>query len=152
MVTLDPADATGPDATLGRCTAAAVGIGFCVPAESLQLAPTPYDPMDCSPPGSSVHGILQARILEWVAMPSSRGSSRPKDGISVSYLLNWQAGSLPLVPPRKLTFNLPRILPIRLDGITNLMSLSKVRKLVMDRETWHAAVHEVAKSQTRLSN
>ena len=33
------------------------------------------DPMDCSPPGSSVHGILQARILEWVAMPSSKGSS-----------------------------------------------------------------------------
>ena len=32
-------------------------------------------PMDCSPPGSSVHGILQARILAWVAMPSSRGSS-----------------------------------------------------------------------------
>ena len=37
------------------------------------------DPMDCSPPGSSVHGILQARILEWVAMPSSRGSSQPRD-------------------------------------------------------------------------
>ena len=37
------------------------------------------DPMDYSPPGSSVDGILQARILEWVAMPSSRGSSRPKD-------------------------------------------------------------------------
>ena len=35
--------------------------------------------MDCSPPGSSVHGILQARILEWVAMPSSRGSSWPRD-------------------------------------------------------------------------
>ena len=35
--------------------------------------------MDCSPPGSSVHGILQARILEWVAMPSSRGSSRSRD-------------------------------------------------------------------------
>ena len=34
-----------------------------------------YGPMDCSPPGSSVHGILQVRILEWVAMPSSRGSS-----------------------------------------------------------------------------
>ena len=33
------------------------------------------DPMDCSLPGSSVHGILQARVLEWVAMPSSRGSS-----------------------------------------------------------------------------
>ena len=38
------------------------------------------NPMDCSPPGSLVHGILQARILEWVAMPSSRGSSPPKDG------------------------------------------------------------------------
>ena len=34
-------------------------------------------PMDCSPPGSSVHGIFQARILEWVARPSSRGSSEP---------------------------------------------------------------------------
>ena len=37
------------------------------------------DPMDCIPPGSSVHGICQARILEWVAMPSSRGSSQCKD-------------------------------------------------------------------------
>ena len=37
------------------------------------------DPMDCSPPGSSVHGILQTRILEWVAMPSSRGSSQLRD-------------------------------------------------------------------------
>ena len=35
------------------------------------------DTMDCSPPGSSVHGILQARVLEWIAMPSSRGSSQP---------------------------------------------------------------------------
>ena len=37
------------------------------------------DPMDCSPPGSSVHGILQARILEWVTISSSRGSFRPRD-------------------------------------------------------------------------
>ena len=37
------------------------------------------DPMNYSPPGSSVHGILQARILEWVAMLSSRGSSQPRD-------------------------------------------------------------------------
>ena len=40
-------------------------------AKSLQSRPTLCDPMDCRPPGSSVHGILQARILEWVAMPSS---------------------------------------------------------------------------------
>ena len=44
--------------------------------------------MDCGPPGSSVHGILQARILEWVAMPSSRGSSQPRDQTQVS----WVAG------------------------------------------------------------
>ena len=40
----------------------------------------------CSPPGSSVHGILQARILEWVAMPFSKGSSRPKDQTCISSL------------------------------------------------------------------
>ena len=40
--------------------------------------------MDCSPPGSSVHGILQARPLEWVAMPFSRGSSPPTDQTCVS--------------------------------------------------------------------
>ena len=40
-----------------------------------QSCPTLYNPMDCSPPGSSVHAILQARILEWVAIPFSRGSS-----------------------------------------------------------------------------
>ena len=44
----------------------------CIHAKSLQLCLTLYDPMDCSPPGSSVHGILQARILEWVAMPFSK--------------------------------------------------------------------------------
>ena len=46
-------------------------------AKSLQLCPTIGNPMVCSPPGSSVHGILQARILQWVAMPSSRGSFWP---------------------------------------------------------------------------
>ena len=48
-------------------------------AKSLQLCSPLCNPTDCSPPGSSVHGILQARTLEWVAMPSSRGSSRPRD-------------------------------------------------------------------------
>ena len=49
----------------------------CVCVKSLQACRTLCDPMDCSPPGSSVRGLLQARILEWVAMPSSRGSSNP---------------------------------------------------------------------------
>ena len=51
---------------------------------SAQLCRTLYDPMDCSPPGSSVHGNFQARILEWVAVSFSRGSSHPKDWICVS--------------------------------------------------------------------
>ena len=50
--------------------------------------------MDCSPPDSSVHGILQARILEWVAIPFSRGSSQPRDQTWVSciagrFFTNW---------------------------------------------------------------
>ena len=44
-----------------------------------QSCKTFCDPMDCSPPGSSVHGILQARILEWVVVPFSRGSSQTRD-------------------------------------------------------------------------
>ena len=70
-------------------------------AKALQLCPTLCDAMDCSPAFSSVHGILQARILEWVAMPSSRGFSLPKDRTHVSYSLHWQVGSLSLTPPGK---------------------------------------------------
>ena len=51
-----------------------------------QLCSTLCDPMDCSPPGSSVRGILQARILEWVAIPFFRGSSQPRDQSRVSYI------------------------------------------------------------------
>ena len=58
----------------------------CVHAQSLQSCLTLWDSMDCSPSGSSVHGILQARILEWVARPSSRGSSWPGDPAGVSYV------------------------------------------------------------------
>ena len=58
--------------------------------------------MDCSPPGSSVHGILQARILEWVAIPFSPGDL-PDAEIEPVFLcpLHWQAGSLPFAPPEK---------------------------------------------------
>ena len=49
-----------------------------------QLCPTLCDLMDCSLPGSSVHGILQTRTLEWIAISSSRGSSRPRDQACVS--------------------------------------------------------------------
>ena len=58
-----------------------------------QSCPTPFDPMDCTP-GSSVHGILQARILEWVAIPFSRESSQPESPAL-------QADSSPTKPPGK---------------------------------------------------
>ena len=56
----------------------------CVCVLATQSCPTLYDPMDCSLPGSSVHGILQARILECLAISFSRGSSQPKDRTWVS--------------------------------------------------------------------
>ena len=74
-------------------------IHFCVCAKSLQLHPTLFNHMDCSTPGflpckwegcslpgSSVQGILQARTLEWVAMPSFREASQPRDETQVSYV------------------------------------------------------------------
>ena len=72
---------------LGRLTPKCL---LCVPyipgcAKSLQLCLTLYDPMNCSLPDSSIHGILQARILEWVALSPSRGSSPPRDQTRVSY-------------------------------------------------------------------
>ena len=51
-----------------------------------QSCPSLFNPMDCSPPGSSVHGILQARILEWVAIPFSKGSSWPRGRTLVSHI------------------------------------------------------------------
>ena len=55
----------------------------CVRAQS---CPTLCDPMKCCPPGSSVHGVFQARIQEWVAIPFSWGSSQPRDRTQVSYI------------------------------------------------------------------
>ena len=66
-----------------------------------QLCPTLCNPMDCSPPGFSVHGILQARILEWVAISFSRESFQPRDQTCISciagalhYLLSHQGSPI----------------------------------------------------------
>ena len=56
------------------------------PVKVTQSCPTLCDPMDCSLPGSSVHGILQARIMEWVAIPFSRRSSQPRDRTQASHI------------------------------------------------------------------
>ena len=58
---------------------------MCMCAKSLQFCPTLCATVNCSPSGSSVHGILQARILEWVAISFSRGSSQPGDRTLVSF-------------------------------------------------------------------
>ena len=74
---------------------------------------THCDPIGCSLPGSSVHGILQARILEWVAFPFSRGSSQPEDQTQVSLIAGEGAEpALPAEPPGK-----PVLLSLSLIGI-----------------------------------
>ena len=70
------------DVQLHTCVCMCVHV--CTRVHSLQSCPILCDPMDCSPPGSSVHGILQARKLEWVAMPFSRGSSQSRNRTRVS--------------------------------------------------------------------
>ena len=72
--------------TLWRGVRRAYQSPCCVWAKSLQLCATLCDLMDCSPPGSAVHGILQARILEWVAVSSFKWSSQPRDRTWVSYV------------------------------------------------------------------
>ena len=57
-------------------------------SEVAQLCPTLCNPMDWNPPGSSIHGIFQARILEWVAISFSRGSPRPRDWTWVSHIVS----------------------------------------------------------------
>ena len=61
-----------------------------------KLCPTFCDSMNCSPPGSTVHGVFQARILEWVAISFSRGSPQPRIEPASSA---WQEDSLPLNHP-----------------------------------------------------
>ena len=75
----------------------------CCSVKLLPLCSALCDLMDCSPPGSSVREISQARTLEWVAMSFSRGSYQLRNQTCVSYtcLLYWQAGSSPLAPPGK---------------------------------------------------
>ena len=70
----------------------------CMHAKLLQSCPTLCDRMDCSPAGSSFHGILQARILEWTAMPSSRGSSWTRH---LTYVSCTAGGFFTTEPPGK---------------------------------------------------
>ena len=69
---------------------------LCVCVKSLYLCLTLCNPIDCSPPGSSVHGVILARILEWVFISSSRGSSQPRDRTRISCIGRWIFTTEPL--------------------------------------------------------
>ena len=136
-----------------------------------QLCPTLCDPMDCSPPCSSVHGILQARMLEWVAIRFSRGSSQPRDGTWVSWIMRfftiWATREANLLPyalnrggKKKSTLDdsVIKNLPANTgdvgsipgpgrhpgEGNGNLLQYSCLEN-PMDRGAWWATVHGVAK-------
>ena len=83
----------------------------CVYAQSLQSCLTLCNPMNCSLPCSSVHGILQARILEWVSMHSSRGSSQSRDRTRIC----WASGEAHNLPHLLLvTFIFPSGTPVKI--------------------------------------
>ena len=76
----------GPDSNHGSCPGDQAGRRDCCCLVT-KSCPTLCNPIDCSPPGSSVHGISQARTLEWVAISFSRWSSRPRDRTQVSHIV-----------------------------------------------------------------
>ena len=79
----------------------------CLRANLLQSCPTLWDSMGCSPPGSSVRGISQARIWDWVAITSSRGSSWPRDWTRIFYVsCRFFTTSAPGKPKAELTVGL----------------------------------------------
>ena len=105
----------------------------CMLAKSLQLCPNLSHPMDYSSPASSVQGILQARILELVAMPSSEGSSWLNEGLNLSllHLLHWHMGSLPLAFPVTIVASLAVLLVMR-SLSTRIISRTTAKRLLIN--------------------
>ena len=132
-------------------------------AKLLQSCPTLCNSIDCNPPGFSVHGILQARILEWVAMSSSRRSSWPRDWIcnscvsciSRQLLYHWgfprgsevkasacNSGDLSSIPGWGRSPGKGNGTPLQYSCLEN----------PMEGGAWWVAVHGVTKSRTQLSD
>ena len=99
-----------------------------------QSCPTLCDPMDCSPPGSSVHEIFHERILEWVAISFSRGSSQPRDRTRVICTADR------FFPEKLVPSALEHENPFQYSSLEN----------PMDRGAWGAVVHGVAELDTAV--
>ena len=86
--------------------------------------------MDCSPPGSSVHGILYTRILEWVTISFSRVSSWPRDPTHISLCFLYR---LPLAPPeiRALPRPPPSMLQFQLNLLTNYIRIHRIKLVIL---------------------
>ena len=84
----------------------------CMRTESPQSCLTLCDPMDCGPPGSSVYGIFQARILEWVAISFSKVSSWPRDQTHVSYVSCIAGRVFTTVPSVNPQLNMPHYINV----------------------------------------
>ena len=108
-----------------------------------QLCPTLCNPMDCSPPGSSVHGIFQARILEWVATPSSRGPSGPRNHTRVfsnesTLRMRWPkywSFSFSIIPSKEI----PGLISFRMDWL-DLLAVQGTLKSLLQHHSSKASI------------
>ena len=109
-------------------------------SEVAQSCPTPSDPVDCSPPGSSIHGICQARVLEWVATAFSEMNTRCIKSVLIR---------LPFCQALERLFTITSSYPGEGNGTPLQYSCLENP---MDGGAWWAAVHGVTKSRTQLSD
>ena len=102
-------------------------------AKLLQSCPTLRDSVDCSPPGSSVHRILQVRTLEWVAVPSSREYPRPRDRTHVCYVS---------CPGRRLLYHWNHLgSPIKHSNLFSKITSSEQLKKLSLKQRWFIHTH-----------
>ena len=119
-------------------------------AESLQVCPTLCNPMDCSPQGSSVRKILQARIMEWVAMLFSRGLPTQGSNLHLLRLLHWRVASVPLAPPGK-HYSLLRNQYHQKQSTYSTQSLAIFQQPLSERwRNWFWNSYKIAKSPKEL--
>ena len=126
----------------------------CMSLKSLQSCSTLWDPVDCSPPSSSVQRILQARILVWVTISSSRGSSQPRDQTHISCIGRWVLYHWATREALTTDTGIENILHLEYDdtGVKhNIDRNSGLESLERGRETRKAAVIATTHSAVRLN-